>query len=137
MAILVYYLTKAITPLCAEEKDFDFTKSIPDGIKSRPGSDSTKVMQKIRNGTARYLDIRWINYEGNIELIRPKTDWGFVSIAPNNIHEGITYVGHPFIVMDSINGKLLGCYVFKNTGEYKLVIQETKDGFQLTSENTK
>ena len=137
IGLTAFCFTQSVAPLCASENDFDFTKNIPDGIKSKSGSDATKVIQKIRNGTSRYLDFRWINYEGNIELVRAKTDWGFVSLAPNNFQEGITFVGHPFIIMDSINGKLLGCYVFNKVGQYNLVLKETKDGFQIVPENIK
>ena len=136
-AVVAFYFTKSATSWCASENNYTFTRSIPSGIKSKPGSESTQVRQQIRNGTNRFLDFRWINYDGNLELIRPKTDWGFSSIAPNNILRGGTFIGHPFVIVDSINGKLLGCYIFNNIGTFNLVIQETKDGFQLVQDELK
>jgi len=135
LALTAFYFTKTSTLWCANQSDFIFTREIPIGIKSMPGNESTTVRQTIRNATSRFLDFRWINYDGNLNLVTPKTDWGHASIAPNNILQGLTSVGHPIAVIDSINGKLLGCYIFNNAGEYHLVIQESFFGFEIVLDN--
>jgi len=137
VALSALYLNETTTLWGAEDSGFLFTKEIPVGIKSKPGVEATKVSIRIRNATSRFLDLRWINYEGNLELVRPNANSGFVSTAPNNINSGITFIGHPFAIIDSINGKLLGCYIFNKTGDFKLAIQETKDGVELIPDGLK
>ena len=137
VVLVAFYFNEKASLWGAEGSGYLFTKEIPVGIKSKPGVEATKVRQKIRNATSRFLDLRWINYEGNLELVRPNSNFGFVSIAPNNINAGITFIGHPFAIIDSINGKLLGCYIFNKTGDFKLAIQETKDGVELITDGVK
>ena len=137
VALSAFYFNETTTLWGADDSVFLFTKEIPVGIKSKPGTEATKVRQKIRNATSRFLDLRWINYDGNLELVRPNSNFGFVSIAPNNINAGITFIGNPFAIIDSINGKLLGCYIFNKTGDFKLAIQETKDGVELITDGVK
>jgi hypothetical protein len=137
VVLVAFYFNEKASLWGAEGSGYLFTKEIPVGIKSKPGVEATKVSIRIRNGTSRFLDLRWINYDGNLVLVSPNTNSGFVSIAPNNINAGITYIGHPFAIIDSLNGKLLGCYIFNKTGDFKLVIQESKDGVKLVPEGLK
>jgi len=137
LAFNVLFFAKTESGWCANESDFVFTRSIPTGIKSKSANDSTKVRHKIRNATNRFLDFRWINYDGNLELVRPKADLGFESIGPNNFLQGETYIGHPLVIIDPTSGKLLGCCIFNKTGDYSLAIQETLFGFELVQENKK
>ena len=65
VALSAFYFNETTTLWGADDSVFLFTKEIPVGIKSKPGTEATKVRQKIRNATSRFLDLRWINYDGN------------------------------------------------------------------------
>lgn len=112
-------------------EEFVLTRRIPPGIKSTHVEGANRVEVQILNGTGRYLDFRWIDWNGNLELLRPKVDWGHASIAPGNRWGQFTYVGHPFAIVDPLEGKLLGCLVFRKTGNYRLRLMESSDGLEL------
>ncbi len=63
VALSAFYFNETTTLWGADDSVFLFTKEIPVGIKSKPGTEATKVRQKIRNATSRFLDLRWINYD--------------------------------------------------------------------------
>ena len=112
-------------------EDFLLTQEIPKGIKSRHEHGPNQVEVEILNGTGRYLDFRWIDWDGNLELLRRQADWGHVSIAPGNRWGQRTYVGHPFAIVDPLKGQVLGCLVFQKPGNYRLKLQEYAGGLEL------
>ena len=112
-------------------EEFVLTQAIPPGIKSMHREGPNRVEVQILNGTERYLDFRWIDWDGNLELLRAKADWGQVSVAPGNRWGQITYVGHPFAIVDPLKGELVGCLVFRKTGNYRLQLRESSDGLEL------
>lgn len=125
-------LLKELNRIFSEE--FVFTREIPPGIKSTHLEGPNRVEVQILNGTGRYLDFRWIDWNGNLELLRSKADWGHVSIAPGNRWGQVTYVGHPFAVVDPLRPELLGCLVFRKTGDYRLRLQESEGTLELVRE---
>jgi hypothetical protein len=102
--------------------DYKFEEVIPPGIKSQPGN--AQVYCEIRNNTSRFLDFRWIDFEGNLELVRERQTWGHKSTGPGNNFAGGTFVGHPFVISDPLNGKTFGYIVFLRSGKQKLTINE-------------
>jgi hypothetical protein len=118
---------------CLGEEAYVFTRDIPSGLKSEEGKDSTKLKISILNKTKRFLDFRWLNYQGNLELVRPRDpDHGHASIAPNNTFVQETFIGHPWVISDMLSGKLFGCLNFRKTGDFQIVAEEGPDGLRLS-----
>jgi hypothetical protein len=113
----------------AIQDDFVFSADIPVSAKSE--NSNGKATIEVLNSTGRYLDFRWINFDGNLELVRPNSTWGFCSIAPGNKWKQNTFTGHPFLIIDSLNAKIIGCLVINKKGDYKLNIQDSPTGFRL------
>jgi len=114
------------------EAPFVFRETIPAGTRSSGGSAESRVVVRILNGTDRFLDFRWIDFEGNLDLVRRDTSWGHISIGPGNVWAQQTYVGHPFAIVDPLRGKVLGSFVFQKKGEYRLEIRESGGRRSLT-----
>jgi hypothetical protein len=109
-----------------------FKNDIPEGAKSENSTAKSKL--QIVNSTKKYLDFRWINFDGDLELIRPKSDWGHSSIGPGNKWGQNTYTNHIFVIIDTLNSKVLGCFFLKKQGVYNLKFQESGTGFELIQE---
>lgn len=107
------------------DESFAFTETIPAGTRSCPGGPETRVEVEIRNGTERFLDFRWIDFEGNLDLVRRETNWGHASIGPGGLWRQTTYVGHPFVIVDPLRGETLGSFVFRKPGTLALEIWES------------
>lgn len=107
-----------------ETQGYQFFTKVPDGIKSKVKVDGLGVQFIIKNLTNRFLDFRWVDGDGNLELVRPKAEWGYKSIGFGNSFGGMTSNGSAYIICDALNGGVLGCIVLEKAGNYSLTITE-------------
>jgi hypothetical protein len=102
--------------------DYKFEEIIPRGLKSQPST--AQVNCVIKNNTQGFLDFRWIDFEGNLELVRERQTWGHKSIASGNNFSCGTFVGHPIVISDPLNAKTFGYIMFLRSGTQKLTVSE-------------
>lgn len=106
--------------------DYKFEEVIPQGLKSARSNASVNF--EIKNNTSRFLDFRWVDFEGNLELVREKKDWGHKSIGPGNTIGAGSNTGHAFVISDPLNGKTFGYLVFLRPGSQRISVSETDGG---------
>ena len=112
---------------------FSFNTSIPVGIKSLRTLSSNSVNLTFINQTERYIDFRWVDFNGNLELVRANTNWGESSTGPGNSLLTDTYVGHVFIISDPLNGQPLGFVRFLKQGAQTISLFENSNNIILSN----
>jgi hypothetical protein len=122
LLVTIGFVSSAVSQSQLSNGDYKFEEIIPVGLKS--ASTYAHSDFQIKNNTSRYLDFRWVDFQGNLDLVREKKDWGHVSIAPGNVFTQMSYVGHPWVITDPLNGKTFGYFVFLRPGTYKLAVSE-------------
>jgi hypothetical protein len=102
--------------------DYKFEEVIPLGLKSARSNSSLNF--EIKNNTSRFLDFRWVDFDGNLDLVREGQNWGHHSIGPGNAISANSSTGHFFIISDPLNGKAFGYIVFLRPGNHRLSVSE-------------
>ena len=102
--------------------DYKFEEVIPQGLKSARSSSSVNF--EIKNNTSRFLDFRWVDFNGNLDLVREAQTWGHNSIGPGNNYSQNSNIGHPFVISDPLNGKVFGYIVFLRPGSQRITVSE-------------
>ena len=102
--------------------DYKFEEVIPPTLKSARSSASVNF--EIKNNTSRFLDFRWVDFDGNLDLVREGQTWGHKSIGQGNSYSQNSNTGHPFVVSDPLNGKVFGYIVFLRPGSQRISVSE-------------
>jgi hypothetical protein len=130
MKVLLKLLTLAIVMQSAYSQisnvDYKFEEVIPQGLKSVRSNASVNF--EIKNNTSRFLDFRWIDFNGNLDLVRDGQNWGHKSIGPGNNYSQNSNTGHPFVISDPLNGKVFGYIVFLRPGSQRVSVSEIDGG---------